>query len=699
MREGFSGRHARRLRGGKPLRILALIGAVALLVTCAPAGSGLPRPVPAFARAGMPRSTAAGQDGTLDPNFGSNGVVTTDFNNHSADVAAALAVQANGKIVVAGTTQSSTSAIAIARYLPGGQLDTTLNSSGTLSTNPFGSDQLTVTSLLLIPNQAQPQQDDAILVAGSDDTTGQAFVAEYTAGAALMTSFNPTGAIPGTLRKNFSGSAQDDSIINALALQPDMKIVLTGVTNSSPFVARIGADGLPDTGFGSGGITTFDYVTGGNANPTQDTANAIALESTGEIVVAGTYANPNGSASDFGLARFSAAGALDSTTTTSFTSPDNAGANAVTVDAGSKIIAAGFSSDANGDGDFALARYTPAGALDTTFGTGGKVITPFSAASSQAFAVTVLANGQIAATGAANDGFATGRYSSDGALDPTFGTDSRVVTTFSSSAAYARAVAEGGNGVYVAGSSVSGAGDEDFTVVHYSNASQSTATPTSTPTASPTSSATDTATSTATATPSGKAHTTVLLTSSANPSYVAQRITFTARVSATTGAYIPGGTVTFKDGSHVLPNGAGIALDSSGRATYSTSSLAPGKHGIRVFYNGTPFFYNGPSHVLTQVVRLHATIVAATSTPAAPTRSQVVTFSVAVTTKDGSGTPTGAVVFKDGPHQLGGAKLDDNGRASLKAGPFLPGRHGITIVYKGSATDSPSTATAILVIH
>ncbi len=89
--------------------------------------------------------------------------------------------------------------------------------------------------------------------------------------------------------------------------------------------------------------------------------NALALQSDGKIVAAGISSNSTGY--DFGLARYTRTGGLDSTfgtggkVVTDFSGLNDA-VNAVAIDADRRIVAAGYDSNAsNGDVDFALARY------------------------------------------------------------------------------------------------------------------------------------------------------------------------------------------------------------------------------------------------------------------------------------------------------------------------------------------------------
>jgi hypothetical protein len=93
--------------------------------------------------------------------------------------------------------------------------------------------------------------------------------------------------------------------------------------------------------------------------------------------------------------------------------------------------------------------------------------------------------------------------------------------------------------------------------------------------------------------------TTSTVTSSVNPSRHKQSVTFTATVVANVpGTAAPTGTVTFKDGSKTLHS---VSL-SSGKATYTTSSLSVGTHHITVVYGGSSGFLASTSPVLAQVV-------------------------------------------------------------------------------------------------
>jgi uncharacterized delta-60 repeat protein len=211
-----------------------------------------------------------------------------------------------------------------------------------------------------------------------------------------------------------------------------------------------------DTTFSGNGKVTTNFTSG------FDGAGDVAIQADGKIVAAGG-AGRNGYAK-FALARYKPDGTLDSTfsgdgkVTTKFSSGDDI-AYGVAIEADRKIVAAG-----SGDGKFALARYKPNGALDTTFSGDGKVTTKFSSGAG-AGGVAIQTDGGIVAAGGTDGGrFALVRYNPDGTLDSTFGGDGKVTTNFTSVLDWAAGVAIQTDGKIVAAGS---AGDGKFAVVRY----------------------------------------------------------------------------------------------------------------------------------------------------------------------------------------------------------------------------------------
>jgi len=121
------------------------------------------------------------------------------------------------------------------------------------------------------------------------------------------------------------------------------------------------------------------------------------------------------------------------------------GARAVAVQADGRIVAAGFAHTNNSIiSDFALTRYDASGALDPTFGTGGRVRTDFGGRFDEALAVAVQPDGRVVVAGNSSDAngsdMAVARYNSDGLLDTSFEGDGMALVDFGSEAS-ARAVA------------------------------------------------------------------------------------------------------------------------------------------------------------------------------------------------------------------------------------------------------------------
>src|SRR5206468_7556291 len=104
------------------------------------------------------------------------------------------------------------------------------------------------------------------------------------------------------------------------------------------------------------------------------------------------------------------------------------GAHAVAVQADGRIVAAGFAHTNDSIiSDFALTRYDTGGALDPTFGTGGRVRTDFGGRFDEALAVAAQPDGRIVVAGSSSDAtgsdMAIARYNRDGTLDLSFDGD------------------------------------------------------------------------------------------------------------------------------------------------------------------------------------------------------------------------------------------------------------------------------------
>jgi hypothetical protein len=183
-----------------------------------------------------------------------------------------------------------------------------------------------------------------------------------------------------------------------------------------------------------------------------------------------------------------------------------------------------------------------------------------------------------------------------------------------------------------------------------------------------------------------------MVTASPNPSSVGEGITFTATVTAgSPGAGIPTGMVTFNEGTTMLGSGM---LDSNGRATFSTSSLALGTHTITAVYSGDTNFTTSTSQAFTATV-LPATQTTLTSSLNPSVFGQAITFTATVgPVTPGTGTPTGSVSFMSGSTVLGTGTLS-GGIATFTTSGLTAGSNSITASYSGNTMFGPSTSAIL----
>ena len=223
-------------------------------------------------------------NGSLDTSFNGTGKVTTPIGS-SNDVAYALAVQQDGKLVAAGYSATGSNHFALVRYNPNGSLDSSFNGTGKVTTS-IGEDDV-AEALALQPN-------GKLVAAGySKNGTQDSFaLVRYNPNGSLDPGFNGTGKV--TTRIGLSNDAY------ALALQADGKLVAAGSSyqgsNDDFALARYNPNGSRDTSFNVTGEVTTPIGPGG------DDARALALQPDGKLVAAGY--SWHGSDYDFALARY-----------------------------------------------------------------------------------------------------------------------------------------------------------------------------------------------------------------------------------------------------------------------------------------------------------------------------------------------------------------------------------------------------------
>lgn len=169
-------------------------------------------------------------------------------------------------------------------------------------------------------------------------------------------------------------------------------------------------------------------------------------------------------------------------------------------------------------------------------------------------------------------------------------------------------------------------------------------------------------------------------------------VSFSAKVVQASGTTTPTGSVTFYDGNSALGTST---LDSSGNATFSSSSLNTGTYSITALYSGDTNYASAASSALTQTVRTpiaaSTTTVAASPNPAFSNASVQLTATVSV--PSGDPTPSGSVRFSEGGMSVGSAQLGAGGVASLAVYQLPVGNDTISAAYIGDTNYSGSTGT------
>ncbi len=251
-------------------------------------------------------------DGRLDDSFGTSGRQTIDF-EHGSDSCTGIALQADGKVVLAGSTIASDGAhrFAIARLDDDGTPDTAFGIEGRITPHNLGGGNFDRASAVDI------QADGRIVVAGSFDTETREKnlgVVRLTSDGSLDTSFGVDGAkaLPLVLDgRNLT------SLANAVAIDGRGFIVIAGEAGSTDFSGfasvRLLSDGSLDPEFGHEGVSLVDFDS--DAAPAAAGASGLALQRDGKIVLAGYRTSsifvPPLSNSDFALARLMPDGSLD----------------------------------------------------------------------------------------------------------------------------------------------------------------------------------------------------------------------------------------------------------------------------------------------------------------------------------------------------------------------------------------------------
>lgn len=395
---------------------------------------------------------ATAQAGSLDVTFASNGLFIMSPTGGLPVAAAAVALQSDGRIVVAGTLNNRAGLL---RLTSAGVPDSTFGTNGIVN--------ITVPKVSGGPEAfgVAIQADGKIVTAIS---TAFADAAPAFTLARLNTdgSLDPTfgnGGITTSTPFNFAGAT-------AFTLQPDGKMLLAG--NSA--IARYDTNGQLDTTFGSGGLAVV----------ASQTVTAIAVETNGQILLASSQLGntigipgfsplfTGGSDDASTISRYNSKGSLDNSFGISGKIASVAVVSSMLVQSDGKFVVAGTLTGqlapprSGPDTGFGILRYNADGSLDTTFGKRGAVFTSFGKTAPLAtpYALALQSNGDFVAAGAAgafnnlgqtqSENFGLARYTNTGTLDAGFGSGGTVTTVVDNSASAISALAVQSDGKIVA---------------------------------------------------------------------------------------------------------------------------------------------------------------------------------------------------------------------------------------------------------
>jgi uncharacterized delta-60 repeat protein len=371
---------------------------------------------------------AAGAAGQLDNTFAKSGIFLASDVGLKDSVAAAVAIDSKGRIVVAGATDDF-GQVSVLRLNSNGTVDTSFGGHsfqglqappGVASIDFFVAGEI-ATCLVLQP-------DGKIVIGISFADAPNLLLARFDENGTFDTSFG-NGGLANLI---FNGGPNTAFLVQ----QPDGKFLVGG----GMLIARVTAEGRLDTTFGQNGLA-----------PLVAPANSIILEPDGKILaISGPAGNTESTPLplmsieffpvDSTIVRYSDDGSLDTSFGTLGRRASIVGISGALLQSNGQTVAVGAivsKTIVNIPGQsltfetaFAVARYNPDGGIDDTFGSEGAVITSFgSAPFAFPSSVAIQSDGRIIAAGEASGSFALARDTSTGFLDTSFGSSGTVLTS------------------------------------------------------------------------------------------------------------------------------------------------------------------------------------------------------------------------------------------------------------------------------
>ncbi|TQV74973.1 hypothetical protein FLL45_08500 [Aliikangiella marina] len=355
-------------------------------------------------------SFSVSADVQQDSSFGDNGWLRTNLVSSGNSFAEATVLQADGKIVTAGSAGNS---VGLWRYNTNGSLDTSFGDGGIVVTNLSANDA----AFSIVQ-----QSDGKLVVAGQTLNTSFDFlVVRYNTDGSLDTSFDTDGAA----EIDVSGGID---FANSVIQQTDGKLIIAGDGGDDFAAVRLNTDGSLDTTFDGDGIYTLDIGSASNF------AQEAMLLSNGQIILAGYTESEGNGYGDAAVIRLNSDGSLDTSYGTNgiavaFVNDDSQFyPSAALLDGEDKVLMSG-TWDADAEISIALVRFNADGSMDSSFDTDGMLVTNISNQEDDIWDLALQADGKIIGTGNVYDAtkaevdFAVFRYNSNGSLDSTFSDD------------------------------------------------------------------------------------------------------------------------------------------------------------------------------------------------------------------------------------------------------------------------------------
>jgi uncharacterized delta-60 repeat protein len=389
-------------------------------------------------------------NGSRDISFNATGVLLP-FVRGTRDDGSTIAIQADGKIIVAGeatkflttnninfTIQRSTGVV---RYNTNGTLDASFGTGGILQITPS-----------FVPKSIALQTDGKIIITGTNLKT-----VRLNANGTMDNTFGSSGAF--THPAMGTGSFPIEG--NGIAIQPDGKILISGYVNTNTSInkmsiTRLNANGTLDATF-AGGAGTREIING--------QAKALALLSSGKILITGT---------GFYTLRLMPDATTDVTftaTSASFINVSNTEARSIKILNNGKIILGGVavSSTSSVITSFALAKYNADGGVDATFGTNGVTASDFGYTSQKANKVILQNDGDIIAVGDGinlekSKSIIVAKYTAAGLLNTSFGSSGVYIPDILNGAFESAEDAVQYNNIIFTGGAISNVSVKDFFV-------------------------------------------------------------------------------------------------------------------------------------------------------------------------------------------------------------------------------------------